>query len=240
MEIITIPVLEDNFVYLIVQDNSSAILVDAGDAEPIIRELEKRNLALNTILITHHHADHIAGLSELNNKFPQAKIFAYGADKKRIPLATNFVEDNQVIKISNLELKVIHTPGHTLGHICYYLEKEKIIFTADTLFVSSCGRLFEGTAEQMFASFRKLNELPNKTLIYCGHEYTLSNLNFALSVDPENPAIKEKLKWAKSQMEKNLSTVPSTIGEEKTYNPFLRAKSAVEFSKLRSLKDRFS
>jgi hydroxyacylglutathione hydrolase len=239
MQIMTIPVLEDNFVYLIIQNETSAILVDAGEAGPIIRELEKLNLTLCNILITHHHDDHIAGLSELKNKFPEAKIFAFTGDKKRIPLATDFVEDNEVMKISDLEIKVIHTPGHTLGHICYYLKNQNVIFTADTLFVSGCGRLFEGSAKQMFESFRQLKELPDETLVYCGHEYTLSGLSFAQSVDPENSAIKEKLLWAKSQVDKNLPTVPSTIEEEKTYNPFVRAKSAEEFAKLRSLKDRF-
>lgn len=239
MEIITVPVLEDNFVYLIVQEDSSAILVDAGEAEPVIQELEKRNLSLSAILITHHHSDHVAGLRELKQKFPEVKIIAFVRDKKRIPSATDFVEDNEVIKISTLEIKVIHTPGHTLGHICYYLKNQNVIFTADTLFISGCGRLFEGTAEQMFESFRKLKELPNETLVYCGHEYTLSGLSFALSVELENSAIKEKLSWANNQIEKNLPTVPTTIAEEKTYNPFLRAKSAEEFAKLRSLKDRF-
>ena len=164
---------------------------------------------------------------------------AYKGDKHRIPNIDELVEDQEIWKSKNFESKIIHIPGHTNGHICFYFEKEKIAFTGDTLFSLGCGRIFEGSYEEMFFSLNKLKKLPKKTKIYCGHEYTLKNSEFCLKNDKNNLELKNKVLEIKKKINSQIPTIPSTIGDELACNIFLRADTIEKFSKLRDLKDNF-
>ena len=200
--------------------------------------LKKKNINLKFILNTHHHYDHIGGNNELKKRY-SAKIVGFKNDKNRIPNIDILVTNNQIWSNENFEAKIIHIPGHTSGHICFYFSKNKIAFTGDTLFSLGCGRIFEGTYEQMFASLNKLKKLPSDTKIYCGHEYTLKNSIFCLRHEKNNKNLEKKIFDIKDKLKNNLPTVPSTIGEELACNIFLRAKNLEDFSKLRDLKDNF-
>ena len=247
-----IPCLSDNYSYLIFEKTTNTIsIIDPSEfnaCDQVIRKYKK----LDYILNTHHHADHVDGNIELKKKY-NSKIMGFSGDKDRIPGVDIFLEDNQSKKIGNLEFKVIFIPGHTKGHIAFYFEKEKIIFTGDTLFSLGCGRIFEGTHKEMFNSLKKLKSLPSETKVYCGHEYTKTNLDFCLKYDPNNSALKKKSVKINLQLENNLPTVPTTIGEEMKMNIFLKCEDKVlkqalcledsqdheVFSKLRDLKDTF-
>ena len=239
MRIEIIPCLQDNYSYLIIDEsNNSACIVDPSEAEPIINFLKNKNIKLKYILNTHHHYDHIGGNQELKKKYGSV-VVGFKGDSKRIPEIDILLEDNQIWKAENFEAKIMHIPGHTSGHICFYFEKEKIIFTGDTLFSLGCGRIFEGTYEQMFASLNKLKKLPIDTKIYCGHEYTLKNSMFCKKYEENNKNLKKKIIEIEHKLKNNLPTIPSTIGEELACNIFLRAKNLEDFSKLRDLKDNF-
>ena len=193
MEIKIIPCLSDNYSYLIFDKNRKiACVIDPSEAKPIIKAVNELKLDLRYILNTHHHYDHIGGNEELKKKF-NLKIIGYKGDQKRIPEIDILVEDKQTWSEENFEIKIFHVPGHTSGHICYYLPKEKIIFTGDTLFSLGCGKIFEGTYKQMFESLNKFKNFPSETEIYCGHEYTLQNSEFCIKYDPENQKLKKKL-----------------------------------------------
>ncbi len=239
MKIEIIKCLKDNYSYLIIDEKyNNACVVDPSEAEPIINFVEKKNVKLKFILNTHHHYDHVGGNNALKKKYG-TKIVGFKNDKERIPNIDILLENNQIWKSENFEAKIIHIPGHTSGHICFYFIKEKIAFTGDTLFSLGCGRIFEGTYEQMYNSLNKLKKLPSDTKIYCGHEYTLQNSLFCSKYDKNNKNLKKKILEIKHKLEKNLPTIPSTIKEELTYNIFLRAKNLKDFSKLRDLKDNF-
>jgi hydroxyacylglutathione hydrolase len=247
-----IPCLSDNYSYLIFEKTTNTIsIIDPSEfnaCDQVIRKYKK----LDYILNTHHHADHVDGNIKLKKKY-NSKIMGFSGDKDRIPGVDIFLEDNQSKKIGNLEFKVIFIPGHTKGHIAFYFEKEKIVFTGDTLFSLGCGRIFEGTHKEMFNSLKKLKSLPSETKVYCGHEYTKTNLDFCLKYDPNNSALKKKSVKINLQLENNLPTVPTTIGEEMKMNIFLKCEDKVlkqalcledsqdheVFSKLRDLKDTF-
>ena len=234
----TIRCLEDNFSYILIDQNKNACVIDQSESEPIINFVEKNNIKINYILNTHHHFDHIGGNKEIKKKY-NAKIVAYKNDLHRIPDVDISLKNNQIWTAENFKSKIIHIPGHTNGHICFFFENEKIAFTGDTLFSLGCGRIFEGTYEEMFSSLKKLKELPKETKIYCGHEYTLKNSEFCLKYDKNNKRLQKKINEIKNKVNNNIPTVPSTIDDEIACNIFLRAKTLGEFSKLRDLKDNF-
>ena len=239
MRIEIIPCLQDNYSYLIIDEsNNSACVVDPSESQPIISFLENKNINLKYILNTHHHYDHIGGNQELKKKYGSI-VVGFKADSKRIPGIDMLLEDNQIWKAENFIAKIIHIPGHTTGHICFHFFKEKLAFTGDTLFSLGCGRLFEGTYAEMFNSLNKIKSLPEKTKIYCGHEYTLNNAKFCIEQDPHNRNLKKKLDEIKKKIKDGLPTIPSTIKDELNCNIFLKAKDLKTFSKLRDLKDNF-
>ena len=239
MKIEIIKCLQDNYSYIVIDPkNKNTCVVDPSESEPIINFLEKNNLQLNYILNTHHHYDHVGGNNKLKKKY-NAKVVGFSDDYKRIPEIDILLKDKEVWKEGNFEVKIIHIPGHTLGHICFYFYKENILFTGDTLFSLGCGRIFEGTYLQMFESLNKLKTLPLHTKIFCGHEYTLQNSKFCLMHDANNENLKKKIIEIKKKLNNNLPTIPSTIKEELDCNIFLKADSLKTFSKLRDLKDNF-
>jgi len=239
MKIEIIKCLQDNYSYLIIDEtNKNACVVDPGESIPIIDFIKNNNINLKYILNTHHHYDHIGGNLELKKKYG-SKIVAFKDDKDRIPEIDIFVQDNQIWKADNFEAKIYHTPGHTNGHIAFYFFNEKKIFTGDTLFSLGCGRIFEGTFDEMFNSLSKIKKLPKETEIYCGHEYTLQNSNFCIKHDSKNSKLKDKISKIKIKLENGLPTIPTTLSEEIECNIFLKAKNVETFSKLRDLKDNF-
>ena len=197
MQITPIPCLTDNYAYVINDNFSKTVgVVDPSEAHPIITFLEKNNLNLNYILNTHHHFDHVGGNNELKKKY-SAKIVGFSGDKHRIPGIDVMLENNERWIFGNSPVKIFHIPGHTLGHICFFFEKEKLAFTGDTLFSLGCGRIFEGDHKQMLKSLNKIKTLPPDTKIYCGHEYTYKNAEFCIKYDKENINLKkyfEKIK----------------------------------------------
>ena len=239
MKVEIIKCLQDNYSYLIIDEtNQNACVVDPGESVPIINFIKRNNINLKYILNTHHHYDHIGGNKELKNKYG-SKIVAFKNDIDRIPNIDIFVQDNETWKAGNFQAKIYHIPGHTNGHIAFHFFNEKKIFTGDTLFSLGCGRIFEGTFEQMFNSLNKIKKLPKETKIYCGHEYTLQNSNFCLQHDSENPRLKNMIIEIKKKLEKGLPTVPTILSEEIECNIFLKAQNIETFSKLRDLKDNF-
>ncbi len=239
MRVEVIPCLQDNYSYLIIdKSNNSACVVDPSEAKPIINFVEKENINLKYILNTHHHFDHVGGNKNLKKKY-NSVVIGYKDDANRIPEIDILLEDNQIWKADNFEAKIMHIPGHTTGHICYHFFKEKLIFTGDTLFSLGCGKLFEGTYQDMFSSLKKIKKLSQDTKIYCGHEYTLQNSKFCIEYDPENTKLKNKITEIKKKLKNNLPTIPSTLKDENECNIFLRAKDVESFSKLRDLKDIF-
>ena len=253
MQIITIPCLTDNYAYIINDTNSKTIgVVDPSEAHPIISYLKKENLKLNYILNTHHHFDHIGGNIELKKTY-NAKVVGYVGDKHRIPGIDINVKDNEQWVFGNSNVKILHIPGHTLGHICFFFEREKIAFTGDTLFSLGCGRIFEGDHKQMLESLNKIKKLPKDTKIYCGHEYTQKNAEFCIKYDSENIDLINKFNEIKKLRLNNLPTVPSKLEDEIKSNIFLRCnenklkiKLNMEnqedfkvFKKVRDLKDSF-
>jgi len=239
MRVEIIPCLQDNYSYLIIDDsNNSACVVDPSEATPIINFLENKNINLKYILNTHHHFDHIGGNKDLKKKFGSI-VVGFKEDSNRIPGIDVLLEDSQIWKAENFIAKIIHIPGHTLGHICFNFFQEKLVFTGDTLFSLGCGKIFEGTYVEMFESLNKIKSLPKETKIYCGHEYTLNNAKFCIKHDPDNLNLQKKIEQIKKQIEVGLPTIPSTINDELDCNIFLRVKNVESFSKLRDLKDNF-
>ncbi len=247
-----IPCLNDNYSYVIYEKETNTVsIVDPSEFEACDKVVS-RYKKLDFILNTHHHADHVGANLELKKKY-KSKILGSNADKNRIPGIDVLLIENQKQKIGNLEFETIFIPGHTKGHIAFFFGKEKIAFTGDTLFSLGCGRVFEGTYEEMFNSLNKIKNLPLNTKIYCGHEYTKSNLNFCLAYDSKNTFLKEKEIDIQKKLDSNQPTIPSTLGQEIKTNIFLRCgdpeikhalglkdSSEIEvFSKLRDLKDSF-
>ena len=253
MLITPIPCLTDNYSYIIYDNNSKTTgVVDPSEAKPIISFLKKEKLKLNYILNTHHHFDHIGGNIELK-KIYNAKILGFENDKHRIPGIDITVKDNETWSFGSSPVKIFHIPGHTLGHICFFFEKEKIAFTGDTLFSLGCGRIFEGNHKQMLDSLNKIKKLPKNTKVYCGHEYTYKNAEFCMKYDNNNINLKKKFKEIKKFRSKNLPTIPSILEEELKSNIFLRCdqkelkiklnmknrEDLEVFKKVRDLKDSF-
>ena len=253
MKINIIPCLSDNYAYIINDEKTNTVgVVDPSESLPIINFLKKENLKPNYILNTHHHYDHIGGNIELKKMY-NVKIVGFINDRHRIPGIDIMLKDNEKWVFGNSRVNVMHIPGHTLGHICFYFEKEKIIFTGDTLFSLGCGRIFEGTHEQMLKSLEKIKNLPKETKIYCGHEYTYKNAEFCMKYDKDNISLQKKFKKVKKLRSQNLPTIPTNIEEELKSNIFLRCdqndlkiklnmkneEDFKVFKKVRDLKDIF-
>ncbi len=220
MNIVQIPAFTDNYFWLMFEDNNkSAVVVDPGDYAPVIKSLKDNSLELTDILITHHHNDHIGGVSELKKVFPKVNIF--GPADPRIP-ADNIVKDEDVIKLDSLneEFRVLDVRGHTNSHIAYYFDKK--LFCGDTLFSCGCGRLFEGTHVDMHKAMQKIKKLPKETLVYCAHEYTLDNIGFAKLLEPNNPDLLKREKEVVEILDKGQYSIPSVLENELKINPFLR------------------
>jgi hydroxyacylglutathione hydrolase len=258
MAIIPVPQLSDNFAYLVVDDASRECgVVDCAEAAKVLDEVRRRELKLTTVLSTHWHFDHVGGNNDLRTAIAGLRIYGAAAENGRIPGLTDPVDDGGEVSVGGLRGRVIGIPAHTNGHVAYYFASLKAVFSGDTLFIAGCGRLFEGGAATMVKSLGKLASLPDDTQVYCGHEYTQKNLEFARTLEPNNRALAAKYEWAVRTRREGKWTVPSTIGEEKQYNPFLRADSteirasvtriAPEvdndsvriFAKIREMKDRF-
>lgn len=249
--VIQIPAFEDNYLYLLRgQHPDQVIAVDPGDGEVIEAYLQQQNLQLAAIWNTHHHPDHTGGNLLLAERHG---CHIYGPDKEssRIPGISHPLKDGDLLEMLGLSARILWTPGHTLGAICYFLEAQQILFCGDTLFAMGCGRLFEGTPEQMWQSLQRIAELSDETLVYCAHEYTLANSRFAVHAEPGNQDLLQRVQQVQQMRQENLPTVPTTVGLEKKTNPFMRAECglfeqkyqrslAVEtFRALRSGKDVF-
>ncbi|MEF8793751.1 hydroxyacylglutathione hydrolase [Thiohalorhabdus sp.] len=219
-----IPALRDNYVALLHSpDGRSVAIIDPSESEPVARYLESRGLQPLAIFNTHHHPDHVGGNRELQKAY-DLPVYGAAADRDRIPGLTHPMYEGDRITPAGLDrLGVVwDIPGHTRAHTAFVFADDGLLFAGDTLFAAGCGRLFEGTPDQMQASLARLRELPDETRLYCGHEYTVNNLRFAQAVEPDNPTIKKKLAWAVELRRQGEPTLPSTIGEEKQTNPFLR------------------
>ena len=239
LEINIIPCLQDNYSY-IVKDASSGLVgvVDPSEFKPVDDFIKEKFNKIDFILNTHHHFDHTGGNLELKKKY-NCKIVGSSKDESRIPGIDTKLRHNEIFKFGNIEFKIILVPGHTSGHICFYSVNEKIIFTGDTLFSLGCGKIFEGTYNQMYESLSKLKNLPLDTKIYCGHEYTLQNSKFCIEHDPLNQNLINKILEVKKKINNGTPTLPTTLEDELKCNIFLRANDVKNFSKLRDLKDNF-
>jgi hydroxyacylglutathione hydrolase len=234
-----VPILSDNYAWLLRDSATGAVaIVDPAEPKPIIAALEQAGGRLDLILLTHHHADHIAGADEVQARFG-AKMVGAAKDAHRLPKLDIAVKEGDTVKLGSAEARVIETPGHTRGQINYFFPDGDVLLSGDTLFSLGCGRLSEGTAEELFSSLRKLAALPGDTKICCGHEYTESNARFALSVDPDNAALIARTAQAKEQRAAGQPTLPSVMSDELAANPFLRAADVASFAKLRAAKDSF-
>lgn len=242
------PYGSDNYGVLVHDEaTGKTACVDAGDGTAYLSAMSQLGFSLSDIWVTHHHADHIAGLAEIKSRTGAHVI------GPALPQVDQIVAEGDVFQFSGRQVRVLHTPGHTLDMLNYYLEDDATVFTGDTLFVMGCGRLFEGSAEQMHESLQKLAKLPEDTVVYCSHEYSSANADFALSLDPNNADLAIRAEKIKSLSANNTPTVPTTIGEELATNPFLRAgdpeirrqlamtdaSDAEVFAEIRARKDRF-
>lgn len=241
MQITAIPANADNYMYLVVDEkNKLAAIVDPVDVNSILDTVRDKTVRLEAAFVTHHHWDHAGGTGALKKSTDSLKI--YGGDQQRIEAIDIVLEDQQHFQLGSLKVTALKTPCHTSTHVCYYVVDEssnqRAVFTGDTLFIGGCGRFFEGTAKQMNQALNeKLGSLPDDTLVYCGHEYTVKNLQFALTIEPNNENIKKKLSWAEAERASGRYTVPSTIAEEKTYNPFMRVEVPTVQEKLHTNND---
>ena len=222
-EIRLFPCLSDNFGYLIHDPASGATAsIDAPEAAPVIKALQREGWHLTDILVTHHHADHVGGIAELKQKY-DCRVVAPHDKTAAIPEVDERVKQGDTVKIGTLTARVLETPGHTLDHISYVFDDERALFAADTLFSIGCGRVFEGTYPMMWESLLKLRALPDDMRLYCGHEYTASNVKFAQGIEPNNPALQARAKEVDALRVANKPTIPVSLGEEKKANVFLRA-----------------
>lgn len=215
-----LPAFKDNYIWLLVRGTDAAV-VDPGDAEPVIRALEQQQLRLTAILATHHHADHVGGLVALKERY---QAIAYGPAREKVAQLDHRLGAGDRIEVLGTHFEVIDIPGHTAGHIAFHAPQLRppAVFCGDTLFACGCGRLFEGTPEQMLASLDALAALPAVTRVYCGHEYTVANIRFALEVEPDNRDLQSRAATATAMRKRGEPTLPSTIGLELATNPFMR------------------
>jgi hydroxyacylglutathione hydrolase len=257
MQVYRIPARVDNYIFLLYDSQSNiAAVVDPADAEPVLKKIQQLGTQLIAIFNTHHHHDHVGGNRQLMAAFPNLTVYGGAEDKGRIPGQSVFLKDGDSVKFANRHAQVFFVPGHTYGHIAYYFppgagETVGDLFCGDTIFAGGCGRLFEGTPAQMMNSLNKLRKLPDNTRVWCAHEYTLKNLQFALSLDKNNPALQQRFEQVKAARRRNEATIPSILGIEKQTNPFLRweepalqaavnAQEPVQvFGRLRGKRDQF-
>ena len=250
LQIERIPTFGDNYTYLVICDETrEAAIIDAPEAEPVQKRVEATGAKVKLILSTHHHFDHSMANPELAERY-DVPVYGHTSDAERLPGMTHGVEEDTVFSVGQQQGRVLFIPSHTTGHVAYVFDEAGLVFTGDMLFAGGCGRLFEGDAQMMYdALCGKLAALPDETLVYCGHEYTESNLRFAITVEPDNAEIALRL----SRVEEIRAgaapdwhdatpaemTIPSTIALEKATNPFMRAPSAAELGRIRELKDNF-
>lgn len=238
MKVQIVPFSKDNYAYLLQADDGSVGVVDAGDAQAVLSVLRAQGLALDIIFSTHHHADHIAGNAELIVE-TDAALVGPAAEGARIAGMDIKLAGGDVFDFGGHAMRVIATPGHTMGHVCFYFPDDGILFTGDALFSMGTGRLFEGSAEDLWGYIQLLKALPDDTLIYCGHEYTRANAAFCLSVEPDNIALQTRAAEVDALLAQGLPTLPVALGVELETNVFLRANSAGELAELRALKEAF-
>jgi hydroxyacylglutathione hydrolase len=245
-----IPTLRDNYTYLVVcEDTGEAAIVDAPEVEPVTARVDALGCRVTRVLSTHHHLDHSAANPELARRY-RAPVFGHVSDAERIPGFTDGLEEGDTLQVGRQTARILFIPAHTRGHIAYAFDEARAVFCGDTLFAAGCGRLFEGTPEMMYTALcEKLAALDDDVRVFCGHEYTASNLAFAAHVEPDNAAVREKQERvakirARAAADWHAATphemtIPSTIGEERATNPFMRAASAAELGRRRALKDSF-
>ncbi len=245
-----IPTWRDNYTYLVIcEETREAAVVDAPEVEPVVQRVDETGARVTKILSTHHHADHSAANPELAKRY-DVPVIGHVSDASRIPGFTDGVDEGDTVDVGNHTARVLYIPSHTMGHIAYVFDEAKALFSGDMLFAGGCGRLFEGDAQMMYdALCLKLSALPDDVRVFCGHEYTESNLRFAMTVEPENADVKAKLErvqairanaaadWHDATPDE--MTIPSTMGDEKRTNPFVRARDATELGRIRTLKDNF-
>ena len=237
LEIVRIPVLSDNYVWLVHEPGSGeTMVVDPAVAEPVLTEANSRGWKITQIWNTHWHPDHTGGNAEIKAA-TGCLITGPAAEAARIPTLDVEVTGGNTVRLGSAEAQVIDVPAHTAGHIAYHFAEDKSAFVGDTLFAMGCGRLFEGTPEQMYSNMRKLEALGDDTAVYCAHEYTLSNGRFALTVEPDNEALVERMAEVSAMRERGEATVPTTIALERATNPFMRAGSVAELASRRAAKD---
>jgi hydroxyacylglutathione hydrolase len=232
-----IPVLNDNYAYFLEADSGACAIVDPGEAGPVIAFLDERALRPSLIFNTHHHSDHTGGNAALISRYG-CDLAAPASEKARIPGITIPLTEGTALSFGGESLRVLETPGHTAGHICLYFPQSGLLFSGDTLFSMGCGRLFEGTAAQMWDSLGKIMALPDETQIFCGHEYTLTNGKFCLRIEPGNNDLQSRIRAAEGLRAEGKPTLPVTLALEKETNVFLRAGSAARFAELRLMKDK--
>ena len=238
LDIVRVPVLSDNYAWLIHDGVSGdTIAVDPGEAQPLLDAAAGRGWSVGQVWTTHWHPDHTGGNAAM--KVAGARITGPGAEAAKIPTLDVAVGEGDTVRIGNHVATVMTVPGHTQGHIAFHLADDAVIFTGDTLFAMGCGRLFEGTPEDMFINMQRYAALPDETVVYCGHEYTQSNGRYALVAEPDNQAIVERMREVDALRERGEATVPTTIRHERATNPFLRAASAAELGERRRAKDNF-
>jgi len=245
-----IPTFADNYTYLAICDETNeAAIVDAPEEAPVVERVQATGADVKLVLSTHHHLDHSNANPALAERYG-VPVYGHVSDARRLPGMTNGIDDGDEIRFGHQRARVLFIPSHTMGHVAYYFEEPGVVFTGDMLFAAGCGRLFEGNAQMMYdALCVKLAALPDDTLVYCGHEYTKSNLEFALTVEPENSEIKERYEHVCEVRARAAAdwhdataaemTIPSSIGEEKATNPFMRAQNAEDLGRIRKLKDDF-
>lgn len=225
LEILQIPVLEDNYVYLLHEPDSGATAaVDPAVAGPVLEALDARGWRLSHVLNTHHHGDHVGGNLELKAATGCAIVGAAG-DRHRIPGIDVALKDGEEFRLGSASARMLEVPGHTSGHVAFWFEDDAALFCGDTLFALGCGRLLEGSAEQMWRSLERLRALPPEAKVFCAHEYTQANARFAVTIEPGNTALRERLGRVEALRREGLATVPSSLGEELATNPFLRPES---------------
>jgi hydroxyacylglutathione hydrolase len=256
MEIIRIPVLSDNYIFLAIdRDRRIAAVIDPAEAAPVLAELARNQLKLVAIFNTHHHGDHVGGNKELIAAFPDVCVYGGAEDRGRIPGQQVYLEDSDRVSFGDRQADVLFIPGHTRAHIAYYFppvaDEPGELFCGDTIFAGGCGRLFEGTPAQMVSSMTKMRQLPDNTRIWCAHEYTLGNLKFAVTIEPGNSELQQRLIDVIAARNNSIPTVPTNLGLEKRTNPFLRwdipavqsivdSQDGVEtFARIRGRKDQF-
>ncbi|HYF08763.1 MAG TPA: hydroxyacylglutathione hydrolase [Acetobacteraceae bacterium] len=238
LTVAAVPCLSDNYAWLLTAPDGALAICDPGEAAPIATAVEAAGGRLEMILLTHHHGDHVAGTADLVARYG-AKVVGAAADAHRLPKLDQALKPGESVTFGGSAGQVMDSPGHTRGHIAFHFADSGFVLCGDTLFSLGCGRLLEGTAEEMFSSLRALSRLPDSTLVCCGHEYTESNARFALTVEPDNQALRDRAAQVTALRAKGHPTVPTTMAQERAANPFLRAPDVATLARIRAAKDSF-